>query len=405
MVVVAIAAAVALAQLYQAEKARGANERRLRELQADFDRLVPPEYNLSPMDPPAFIKQSVPEPSFNMADVTPEQFKLIGKYTPQIAAKVAEQRPELLKESAAAKEGRSAQMNALQRLKAISQQESDPELAQALANANRQAQIQAQSRQQSILQDMARRGGLTSGMGVAAQLQSSSDAMERHAMQSQAAAAEQYRNRLAALRDSATLGGQIRGDEMAMEGRNVDIINDFNARTARSAQDWQNRRADVLNDAQRQNLAAEQRVADANVDTRNKYAQAQQERRDQLLRYLDQRRMGERAYQNDLTQREADWRRGERDNQNALKSRMYGDALQRMQGKHGMVGEYNALETQRAQDRNAAIQGFGNAAAGAYQAGVQRDESNAAQDRADRRAYFEKTGYWDDDERRRAGGY
>lgn len=402
--VVAVAAATAAAQYYQSEKARGASEKRLKELEADFKRLVPPQYDVSIMDPPEYIKSSIPEPTFDMGGVTPEQYKLVAKYTPKLAQLVTEQRPELAQETAGAKEGRQAQLDAMRRLKAISLQESDPELAQQLSNANQQSQIQAQSRQASVLQDAARRGMLGSGMTLAAQLQGSSDAMGRAAMQSQAAAAEAYKNRLAALRDSASLGGQIRSEDMSQENRNADIINDFNARTSKNRQAWENQRAGVMNDAEIRNLGEEQRVSDSNIDTRNKYSVAQQDRRDTLLKYLDQRRQGERGYQNDVMQRQAEWKRGERDNQNTLKSRQYGDEMQRLAGKNGIASQYNSLDMQKAQDRNQAIQGLGNAAAGAYSSYAQGQDQTAMQDRADRRSYFEKYGYWDENERKKAGG-
>ena len=144
--VVAIAAAVALAQMYQSEKARGAEAKRLKQMEEEFKRLVPPNYDLSIMDPPEHIKTAIPEPTFEMGGITPEQFKLIGKYTPEIAPLILEERPELVKETAGMREGRDAQLNALRKLKTVASDRGDPEFLAAMAKAGRESQIQAQSK-------------------------------------------------------------------------------------------------------------------------------------------------------------------------------------------------------------------------------------------------------------------
>lgn len=385
--IVAVAGATALAQMYQSEKARGANAKTLAQMKADFDKLVPPGYNISIMDPPQYIKDKIPEPSMDMSSVTPEQYKLVGKYKPEIASYIEEQRPDLVKDTAGMKEGREAQLGALRKLKSIGDnQEGDPELRQAIANAGRQSQMQAQSRQQSILQDLARRGMMGSGAGLAAQMQGGSDAMSNAARSSQDAAVASYRNRLQALKDSASLGGQVRDADFQQERGNIDIINDFNQRTSKNRQAWEQSRAGNLNEAQKMNLAAEQQVSDANVGQNNRANYGERDRRDRLNQYLYGVRRNEQDRQNSMIESEANWKRGERDNENNLKSRQYDDQYRKLSGQHGAATQGMSQLNQATADRNQAIQGFGNAVVGGIS--EYQDRTDRQEDREDRRKYY-----------------
>lgn len=364
--VVVIAAAVAAAQLYQSEKARGASAKRLKELEAEFDALVPPEYDLSPMDPPDYITASIPEPSYDFTAITPEQFKIIGKYTPEAAPLILEQKPELIKETGAAREGRDAELAALRKLRSISAADKDPELMQAMDEAAQASQIEAQSRSQSVLQDAARRGTLDAGTTLAAQLQGSSDAMESAAGASRDAAVAAHRNKLQALRDSATLGGKIRGDDLDLEARNTSIINDFNQRTSRNKQNWSNDRANMLNDAERYNLGEEQRIADTNTSMLNDARYRERDRADDLKTRLHGMRVDERGYQNSIKDKYAGWKRDERDRADRLRQTGFDNKMNIAAGKQGLGFKEIDMNYQTAQDRNAAIQGVGNAATSGY---------------------------------------
>ena len=104
--VAAIAAASAIAQAYNSERARGANEKRLNQLRAIFENIVPPEYDVSINDPPRYIESSLQQADLDFSRLTPEQFKVVGQYSPEAAEYVREKDPTLLKGSAAQKEGR-----------------------------------------------------------------------------------------------------------------------------------------------------------------------------------------------------------------------------------------------------------------------------------------------------------
>lgn len=349
-VIVAIAAVSALMQMYQSEKARGATNKRLKEIQRMFDGIVPPDFNIGVWDDPALVK-TIPEPAFNMNGITPELYKSVGEFRPEIANLIAEAKPELVKQTQDAKEGSQAQLDALRKYKQIAASGQDPELDQALAQAAQKARVTAQSRGDSILQDANRRGQLGSNMMVAAQENAASEAMQRQALESQGAAVASYKNKLGALDKSAALGGDIRQQSMAEESKNVGIINDFNERTSARRQQWENARADALSNARLRNLQSDQQISDANVALKNKYAVDNLTRNNQLK---------QQGYEN---QRQT---RGDKmdveDRKNRLKQQMYANLMAKANGKAGLAQTGIDYMRQDTADRNRATQGVADAA-------------------------------------------
>lgn len=346
-----------IAQYYQSEKARKASADKLDEIEEAFNAIKPPDYDLSVMDPPDYITKSVPEPAFDFSKFTPQQLKVVGKFSPTAASYIAEKNPEVITKSAEGRKGRQAQMDALNKFRQLAETGQDPIMQQMQDQAGRSAQIQAQSRQQSILQDAARRGQMGSGAALAAQLQGSSDAMERAAMQSQQAASDAYRNKLEAMRQSAQLGGDIAQQDVAEQARNVDIINAFNQRTASGRQQYENALAEMANKGQLYNLGEAQRVSDANIGAANQAAMADRARQDALLREQYGMRTGEQARQNQIIEAQQKWRASERDVLNQMKGQQFQNKMQR-QGQLANVGSQQIANIQgAAADRNKAIQG------------------------------------------------
>jgi hypothetical protein len=347
--VIGAAAAVAVAsgvmQYYNAAKARKATKERLAEIERMFAAIVPPDLGIKVWDDPKFLA-SVPEPAFNMEAITPKMYERVGQYIPQAAAVIAEKRPDLVQASEAAKKGRESQMEALENYRRIARSDFDPELAQRMAESSRKARSDAQSRQASILQDAARRGQASSLGTMAMQSAGTSDAMERQAIEGQMAAAESYRNRLAAMQRGAELGGQVRQSEMAEAGRNTDIINDFNQRTSARYQQAAQQRADLANQGQLYNLGQDQRISDANVDAVNK------SRYERVGRANDLR---QRAYGN-ARQTRADRIQAQKDKIGYIQQ----DYDNRMANASTRAGvSYNRVnqDQQNTRDTNAAIQG------------------------------------------------
>lgn len=358
-----------LMQYYNQQKAAGASAKRLREIEAMFDSIVPPEYDLKVYDDPR-LAQDIPAPALNVEAITPQMYEQVGQYVPEIASYVQEAAPQLVEATAAARTGRGAQLDALERYKQIAAGEFDPELQQMLSEASQRANTEAQSRAASILQDAQRRGQLGSGMMLAEQQRAASEAMARQARESQLAAAEGYRNRLLALDKSASLGGQIRSSEMAEEGKNVGILNDFNERTSKNYQDYLQMRADQLNKAKIMETERARQVADANVAAKNKAA-------------WENRDMYNRAQQTkyDVARQNRQGRLDVEEARNRAKQQMYDNLLSKARGKAGISESVMNFENQRARDTNQMIRGLGDAAtAGAMYYGKygKPDESGAA---------------------------
>lgn len=380
----AIAAVSALAQAYNSEQARGANEKRLKQIRQMFEQLVPPEYDVSINDPPQYIEQALQQANLDFSRITPEQFKVIGQYSPEAAQYVAEANPTLLKGTASGKEGRQAQIDALRQMQAVAKGES-PEFNIALQRARDSSQAAAQSRQQSIIDDAQRRGLGGSGLALTAQLQGAGDAMAQGASLSQQAAIEAYRNKLNAVQQAGQMGRQLSADELSMEGANADIINAFNQRTSKQYQDYLNQRAQLQNQAQIMNLQTQQDIANRNVQQNNDMTVYNQQNRNKLAQQAYQNTRDERNYQNSIAEQKAAWAAAEKQRQNSLKSQTYQDQLSRASGMSGMYQAQNANTTQAAQDRNAQIGALGSAGSGYFSSQAQADAQREAQAREDER--------------------
>lgn len=357
-----------LMQYYNQQKAAGASARRLREIEAMFDSIVPPEYDLKVYDDPR-LAQDIPAPALNVEAITPQMYEQVGQYVPEIASYVQEAQPQLVEATAAARTGRGAQLDALERYKQIAAGEFDPELQQMLSEASQRANTEAQSRAASILQDAQRRGQLGSGMMLAEQQRAASEAMARQARESQLAAAEGYRNRLLALDKSASLGGSIRSSEMAEEGKNVGILNDFNERTSKNYQDYLQMRADQLNKAKIMETERARQVADANVAAKNKAAWENRDmyNKAQMTKY-------------DVARQNRQGRLDVEEAKNRTKQQMYENLLSKARGKAGISETVMNYENQRARDTNQLVRGLGDAAtAGALYYGKYGKPSPEAQ--------------------------
>lgn len=307
----------------------------------------------------AELINNLQDPNFDPNQLTPEQYAVAAKYVPEAAAYIEETKPEIIKETEDMVMGKNAQRDALERLSGIAKStDVDPQM-QALANAaSRKAQTEAQSRQASILQDAERRGSLNAGTTLAAQLGASSDAMDRLATTQNQNAGNAYQQRLQALAESGRLGGEMRTQEASLQGKNADIINQFNARNSRARQDYENSRAGMLNDASKLNAGVFNSTNNANVDLRNNAAKGNQARSDEVARSL------------------------------------YNAQMNKANLQVGQAGQNINAINQTAQDRNNIIQGLSGGASAMSASSAAADAEKERQDRADRRAQYQQTGMW-----------
>jgi len=299
------------------------------------------------------------DPNYDLKALTPEDYKLAQQYAPEAARYIEEQAPQVVTESADMAAGRRAQRDALEKLSSIGNDYGmDPQLAAMANDAARKAQIGAQSRQASILQDAARRGNLNSGSTLAAQLMGASEGMDRAAQTQSQLAADAYRQRLDALSKGAELGGQIRSQDINLQGKNADVINAFNQRNSANRQAMENMNVGNRNEAQRMNVANIQDIANKNVSNRNNYQQYNQKRGDEL--------------------------------ENAR----YNAQLGKINLQAGQAANNIGDIRQNAADRNQAIQGVGNIFTNQQMNDRADQLEEQRQNRADRRAQYNKTGEW-----------
>lgn len=394
-----VSALGAVAQYYQSQKAAKANQDRLDQIKQVFDSIKPPQYDVSVNDPPKYITQVVPEPALDFSKITPEQYKSVGQYVPEVAPYIAEQNPTLIKDTAAATQGKQARLDVLQNFMKTAQTGHDLQMESDLNNAAQRSQTEAQSREKSILQDAARRGQTNSGLTFAAQLQGGESAISRGAQQSQQAALSAYQAKLQAMKDSASLGGQIANDETNETARNAGIINDFNQRTSKNANAYQQYRSGLENSAQTQNLNANQSLANQNVSQNNQAAEYNQNNQNKLAQYLYGIRNQSNATQNQLMTQNWQNQNTQQDRTNKLASQQFADTMAKYNGEAGIANQYNALDYQKAQDTNSAIQGLTSGVnAGAMNYGNSQARQTAATSKANQNFYNTNNRYMDDDE-------
>lgn len=362
-VAVGVQAVSGLIQAYQSEKSRGANSQRMKEIEALFNAIVPPEFDISLNDPPQLITQKMGDAQLDMSRITPEQFKMVGKYIPEVAPYVAEANPTLVERGAQGQQGIQAQMDALREYKRIAQGD-DPAFQARLGMASDAAQGAAQSRQASILQDAQRRGMYGSGQSFASILQGASDSMMQGGQAGRDAAIASNQNRMNALGQSAALGGQIAGQDLNLQQSNADIINQFNQRTSKNYQQYLLNRQEVGNEAARFNLQNEQDIANRNVIAGNDADRFNLQNRNTLLQAGYDNRFNERTAQNQIAQSQANWQRDEKARLNELKQLGFNNQMGIASAKSGQGYQAMAMNNQATADRNAAIGGITSAISG-----------------------------------------
>lgn len=379
-----------IVQYYNAEKARGAAADQLKKIEALFNSIKPPDYNVSIDAPPALHQEAIASPQFSasiqspqydMSKLSPEKLQVVGQYIPQLAPLIKEVAPTTIQNSKDMQTGRAAQLEALKKFTQVGEGGFDPEYAQKIQQASQSAQQQAQARQGALQDSYARRGIGGSGLELAAELGSNSQAMNGLASANQQAATDSYKNQLQALAQGAGIGSQIQSQDQSIQSQNASIINSFNQRMSQQQQDYEQNRANQQNQAQVQNLAAAQGVSNQNVANSNQFALSQQQRgdtianaghqaavdaqkrQDALAQQSYQNQVGERNNQNSVATTLAQWNANQRASQNQLASQGYQDQLSKASG---MAGNYQAQGhniLQSAADQNQALSGISGAIA------------------------------------------
>jgi hypothetical protein len=216
----------------------------------------------------ADLLNAIQDPNFDERNIDPEAVSLLQKFVPETAPYIKEIAPQTVQAiSQGAVQGREAQLQSLGMFQKLMQQGYDPQTAMEMSRAQRGASAEAASARNTAMTEAARRGfGGGPSFYQAGAAQAGQDRMAQ--MQSQALA-DAAQRRMQAAGQAATLGGNIRNEDIGLERGNIDIINAYNQRMAASQQDWANQGANVRNAANLRNISEEQRIDELNKG--NKY--------------------------------------------------------------------------------------------------------------------------------------
>ena len=203
-----------------------------------------------------------------------EQLASTGEYTPEMLQSLSLD-PSAMEQISIDPRLKGAQMSALDQLGELSKGGLSPSDAAAFELARRETESAAQARDQQLMQNLQQRGISGGGAEIAMRRASGSEASDRQNMANLEILKSAQQRALEALGQSASLAGNIRGQEYGEQSalaKSRDLINQFNTenqqRTSQS-------NVGLRNQAQAQNLSERQRIADANVGTRNTQQQQQ----------------------------------------------------------------------------------------------------------------------------------
>lgn len=209
-------------------------------------------------------------PSGSVTPIQLEEFKrTISDYIPEIAHHVPEDTPQQVTEAGVAPE-KQAQKEALRQYGRIAQAGYDPIAAAQQEAALTAGAAQASAARQAALREAAQRGMAGTGLDVLAGIGATEQAGVEARQAALQAQQEAGQRRMQALGAYGTLAGQMRQAGTETERANVGIMNAFNERMARNLNQYNQYVAELKNQAQLTNRAEQQRLAEMNVEQRNK---------------------------------------------------------------------------------------------------------------------------------------
>lgn len=283
------------------------------------------------------LLDKVREPNFDMSTLTPEDYKVVGTYAPQVAPFVEANAPQAVNvDTEDANAAKGAQRSALQQMLAQAKNGQDPILEVQRAKSTRDAAANAQSARNTLDEQLQRRGvGPGAGLGYAGNLQAISDSYQTDALAGQQAAVDAANRRNQAVTGAANLGGQIYGQEASLAEKNANIMNNFNQYIRDARQQQVNNAANTTNEGNRYNLGVAQSTANQNVGNRN------------------------------------NWKVSERDNQNKLLQQQYNNQIGKVGGQNQIAQQAIGDINDRTKQQNTAIQGIGE---GISKVGIYNDD-------------------------------
>lgn len=236
----------------EARKGRAAAERAALEALAYYDAIKIP---------------TIQEQLLNL--LTPQ---VVGEYTPEMLQALALE-PSAMEQVRVSPELKQQQLDALAQMEQISKGGMTEADAAAMRQIQRQTGQQARARQLAVLNDMAQRGALGSGMELAAQLQAGQQADQAASEASDRLAQELLARKMAAIQNVGSMSGQARQQEFGEQSdvaRARDAIAQFNLQ---NRQNVMGQNIAERNTAAQRNLAARQAAEESRVNILNQQQQ------------------------------------------------------------------------------------------------------------------------------------
>lgn len=212
--------------------------------------------------------QGIPIPTVEEQQIILQNPDLMGQYSPE-QQQAMHLNVSAMQEAGADPETIAAQNQALKQISEVAQGGFTEGDKAAAREVNRDVNSQAQARQKAILNAMASRGVLGSGMELAAQLQGNQQSMDQASKAGDNLIQQAQARALQAIGQQGTLAGQMRGQqygESADKARAADEINRFNVQNQQAVNNQNvasRNQAQVYNLQQRQAME-DQRAANAN---------------------------------------------------------------------------------------------------------------------------------------------
>lgn len=256
-------------------------------------------------------------PDETWENINPQLLTEAAKYSPDIAAFVEENAPQLIQEADSATEKR-IQRQALQSYAAQAETGRDVISEAQQEQALFESDARAKSRRNQLMESLRRQGALGSGAGLVAQLQGEQAEQQAAREQSLRAVQEAEQRRRQSLGQAASLAGQIRGQNVNVESANVGTMNAYNQRLANARNLYNQYTSGERNQAQQINQNREIARQSSNINTANEYARMN---RMQALAAKDRARQ----FDVDLVNKMSDVRGGAESARSKARAQQFGD--------------------------------------------------------------------------------
>jgi hypothetical protein len=223
-------------------------------------------------------------PAYDKTPLTPQEYKLLATYAPQVAAYVQQAQPELLRNVQGP--GQQAQQQSLNQLSQLANSGTDAGTKAAYELANMNADQAMRSNRANALALLASRGLGSSGATLGADIEAGMGAAEQQRKASLQEAADASQRKAQAIQALGNLGSQVAAQDTQKQEFNANALNQYNELLANRRQQYNQYAAETQNQAQMYNQQMAQQTANQNTGLNNQYGMYNQQRADQIANNL-----------------------------------------------------------------------------------------------------------------------